>query len=170
MSQFYSGELHFEIGEYQKSMIFYDKAIKLLNDTRLFPSLMNLCKIGLARNKAMNNERDIELEPLIRFVAENKMKFHDGLIQRYVAETLLNLGDQYFSEAETLINKAIDSDKQNGMMWHLARDFAVYAEWFKRKSDLPMARENLSKAADIFKDCGADGWVKKYKKELVSLS
>jgi Tfp pilus assembly protein PilF len=92
------------------------------------------------------------------------------LIQRYVAETLLILGDQYFSKAEKLIKKAIDSDKQKDMMWYLARDYTVYAEWFKRKSDLPKARENLSKAVEIFKDCGADGWVKKYEKELVSLS
>lgn len=147
----------------------YD-AIKLLNDNRLFPSLMNLSKIGLARDKVMNNERDIDLESLIPLVAKDKLKFHDGLIQRYFAETLLNFGDQYFSEAEKLINKAIDSDKQKGIMWHLARDYATYAEWFKQKSDLPKARENLSKAVEIFKDCGADGWVKKYKKELVSLS
>jgi hypothetical protein len=29
-----------------------------------------------------------------------------------------------------------------------------------------MAREKLSKAIEIFKECGADGWVKKYGEEL----
>ena len=55
------------------------------------------------------------------------------------------------------------------MMWNLARDYALYAELFKRKGDLPKARENLSKAIEIFKECGADGWVEKYEKELASL-
>ena len=97
------------------------------------------------------------------------MKFHDGLIQRYVAETLSKLSNQYSQEAENLIKKAIDADKQNGMMWHLARDYALYADWCKREGNLPKASENLGKAVKIFKECGADGWVKKYEKELTSL-
>jgi len=169
VTQLYLGEFHFEIGEYQKSKIYYGKAIKLFEDIRLLPSLMNLCKIGLARDKVMNNKGDIDLESLIPFGAKNKLKFCDGWMRRYISETLLNLGGQYLSEAEKLINKAIDFDKQNGMMWHLARDYAVYAEWFKRKSDFPKVRENLNKAVEIFKDCGADGWVKKYEKELTAL-
>jgi hypothetical protein len=52
------------------------------------------------------------------------------------------------------------------MRWNLARDYALYAELFKRKDDLPKAGENLSKTIDIFKECGADGWVEKYEKEL----
>jgi tetratricopeptide (TPR) repeat protein len=76
---------------------------------------------------------------------------------------------QNLSEAEKLINKAIDSDKQKGMMWHLARDYALYTELHKRKKDLSKAKENLSKAIDIFKECGADGWVEKYEKELAVL-
>jgi predicted ATPase len=169
MSQFYLGQLHFEIGEYQKSKIYYGKAIKLLKDNRLFPSLMNLSKIGLARNKVMNNERDIDLESLIPFMTKNKLKYHGSLMRRYFGETLLNIGGQYLSEAERLINKAIDSNKQKDMMWHLARDYAVYAELFKRKRDLPKTKENLSKAIEIFKECGADGWVEKYEKELSAL-
>jgi hypothetical protein len=52
------------------------------------------------------------------------------------------------------------------MRWNLARDYALYSELFKRKGDLPKARENLGKAIDIFKECGADGWVEKYEREL----
>jgi len=52
------------------------------------------------------------------------------------------------------------------MMWYLAQDYALYAELFKRKGGQPKARENLGKAIKIFKECGADGWVEKYDKEL----
>jgi len=60
-------------------------------------------------------------------------------------------------------------DKINGMMWHLGRDYAIYSELFKRKGDQSKAKENLNKAIEILKECGADGWVEKYEKELASL-
>jgi tetratricopeptide (TPR) repeat protein len=82
---------------------------------------------------------------------------------------LLNIDDQHISEAEGWIKKAIEADNRNGTMWNLAQDFALYAELFKRKGDIKKAKENLSKAIEIFKECGADGWVEKYEKELASL-
>ncbi len=36
------------------------------------------------------------------------------------------------------------------------------AESHKRKAEPSKAKENLNKAIEIFKDCGADGWVEKY--------
>ena len=169
LSHFYLGELHFEIGDYQKSKVHYRKAIKLFEEIKLFPSLLHLCKIGLTRNKAMNNESDIDFESMIHFVAKNNMKFLDGSIRRYSGETVLNMGGQYLSQAEKLINKAIDSDKQNGVMWHLGKDYAFYAELFKRKGDLAIAKEKLNKAIGILQQCGADGWVEKYEKDLAEL-
>jgi len=47
------------------------------------------------------------------------------------------------------------------MMLHLGRDYASYAELLKRKGDLSRARENLNTATIIYRECGADGWVKK---------
>jgi len=41
---------------------------------------------------------------------------------------------------------------------------------FKRQVNKPKAIENLNKAIEIFKECGADGWVENYEKELASLS
>ncbi len=54
-------------------------------------------------------------------------------------------------------------------MWNLARDYALYADLFKRKGDPPKAKEKLNKAIEIFTECGADGWVEKYEKELAEL-
>ncbi len=61
-------------------------------------------------------------------------------------------------------------DKRNGMVWDLGRDYALYAELFKRKKDQLKAKENLNKAIEILKECGADGWVEKYEKELAAIS
>jgi len=55
------------------------------------------------------------------------------------------------------------------MCWHLAKDYALYGELFKRKGDHSKSKENLNKAIESFKECGADGWVEKYEKELASL-
>jgi len=56
------------------------------------------------------------------------------------------------------------------MRWNLAQDYALYAELFKRKKDPSKAKETLNTAIEIFKECGADGWVERYEKELASLS
>lgn len=52
-------------------------------------------------------------------------------------------------------------------MFHLGRDYALYAEMFNRKDKKTKAKEYLNKAIEIFKECGADGWVDKYEKELI---
>jgi hypothetical protein len=56
------------------------------------------------------------------------------------------------------------------MQWDLGMDYALYAEFFKRKGDRSKAKENLNKALEILRECGADGWVEKYEKELAALS
>jgi len=78
----------------------------------------------------------------------------------------MNIDDQHMSEAEAWIKKAIEADSRNDMRWHLGRDYALYAEWFKRKGEQPKAREDLNKAIEVLKKCGADGWVEKYEKEF----
>jgi Tfp pilus assembly protein PilF len=118
----------------------------------------------------MNNEKDIDLESLYGHVAENKSKPYEGWMHRYIGEVLLNIDDEHLSEAEDWIKKAIGADKKNDMMWHLAMDYASYAEVFKRKGDQQKAREHLGKAIETLKECGADGWVEKYEKELASVS
>ena len=87
-----------------------------------------------------------------------------------IGKLLLNIDDQHINEAEDWIKRAIETNQKYGMMWNLAQDYALYADLFKRKGDFPKAQENLSEAIKIFKDCGADGWVEKYDKELTALS
>jgi tetratricopeptide (TPR) repeat protein len=107
---------------------------------------------------------------LYSFIPKNKVKLYEGWIQRYIGEILLNIDDQHTSEAEHWIQKAIEADQKNRMMFHLGQDYALYAELFKRKGDRLKAQENLNKAIEILKECGADGWVEKYEKELATIS
>ena len=74
-----------------------------------------------------------------------------------------------FSNTKKDIEKAIELDYRNGMMFHLGSDYALYAELFKRKGNISKAKNHLGKAIEILKECGADGWVEKYEKELAVL-
>jgi tetratricopeptide (TPR) repeat protein len=60
---------------------------------------------------------------------------------------------------EKWIHEAIEADKRNGMTFFLGRDYALSAEIYQRQGDSAKAQENLNNAIDIFKECGADGWV-----------
>ena len=89
---------------------------------------------------------------------------------RVIGDIMLNIDDDHLSEAETWIKKAIDTDIHNGTRWHLASDYALYADWFSKKGDASMAKENFQKAIDIFTESGADGWVSRTQKSLLELT
>jgi hypothetical protein len=117
----------------------------------------------------MNKEKDVDLETLYAHCRNNKVKAAEGYLRRYTGEILLNIDDQHISEAEHWIWKAIEADQRNRMMFNLGKDYALYADLFKRKGDRLKAQENLGRAIELFKECGADGWVEKYGKELAGL-
>ena len=169
VSHFYLGEIYFEAEEYQKAIDHYDKTRLISENNRLWPSFKNVSKICIAKSKVLNNEKDINLEQLFRYAIENKIKLFEGPVRRFIAEILLNMDDQHTSDAKDWIEKAIEADTKNGMMFYLGMDYAFCSELFRRKGDLSKARENLNKAIEIFKECGSDGWVKKYEEELTAL-
>jgi len=117
----------------------------------------------------MSKEKNIELDTLYKQASGNQIKLLDSSIARNIATILLNIDDRHRSEAEDWIERAIEADKKNGMTWFLARDYALYAELFKRKNNKSKAKENLTQAIKILRECGADGWVENYEKELIEL-
>jgi tetratricopeptide (TPR) repeat protein len=158
------------MGDYKKAQAYYEKGISALERTRIYPYWVNMWKISMLRSKVLNNDQDITLDEIFEYYESINVKAAKGWAARHVGEILLNIDDEHLSEAENWVKKAIEVDKRNGTMWSLGLDQAFYAEWFKRKGDQPKAKENLVKAIDILKECGADGWVKKYEEEMASLS
>ena len=155
--------------EYKTSEKHYEKAIYICRHGSLFPSRANFLKIALAQTKLMHGEKDIKLNEIFKCCEDNKIKLWGAWMRYYIGKILLNIDDQHISEAEDWIKKAIETHNKYGMMWYLARDYALYAELFKRKGDMLKVKENLTKTIEIFKECGADGWVEKYDKELMAL-
>ena len=161
-------EIYLSMGEYEASQKHCQKTVGIMQDNPESRSRINYNKLALLRANFMMNT-NIDLESMYALYDEIKFPVYKSIAQRYIGEILLVLDDNFLSEAEDWIKKGIEFDKRNGMMFYLARDYVLYSELFKRKDDLFQTRENLNKAIDIFKECGADGWVEKYEKELVSL-
>jgi len=168
-SQEYLGEIYLENKEYHKSIKNNEKAIRLIEKNRIMPSWLNLNKIRFETAKVINNDKNVNLELLYIYVYQNKFKINNGWMHREIGKILLNIDDQYISEADDWIRQATEADQKNGMMFELGRDYALYSDLFKRKNDIPQAKKKLNKSINIFKECGADGWVEKYKKELAAM-
>jgi len=98
------------------------------------------------------------------------MTFYASSLMNSIADIFLNIDEEHISKAEDWIKKSINHNERYGMKLFLAHDYALYAELFKRKSEQSKVKENLTKGVEIFKECGADGWVKRYEKELGALS
>ncbi len=163
------GEIYVELGDYERAQSYYKKSIAHIESRRLLPSWINLWKVALTRAKVLNNDQDINMSEILGYYKYIRIKVGKGWTARYIGEILLNIDDQHISEAEDWVKKAVAEDKNNGMMWQLGRNYALYVDLSKRKGDQLKAKENLNKAIDIFKECGADGWVEKYEKELAEL-
>jgi len=91
LGHFWLGDTYFDMGEYERSKDCYEKAISRIEQSRLFPSFLNVSKIALARARVMNNEIDIDLEALYQYEAENNWRIFDGWMPRYIGEILLNI-------------------------------------------------------------------------------
>ena len=170
MAAYYLGDTYVDIGEYKKAKKYYAKAISFLEQSRLLPSYIKLFRVAIARSRVLNKEQVSVPSDLLQFCNESKQKTVEGLVLRYIAEILLNVDDQHMPEAEDWITRAIQANARNDMRFYLGRDYALYAELCNRKGAKAKAKENMNKAIEIFKKCGADGWMKKAEKELAALS
>ena len=137
---------------------------------RLYSFWVNMWKVSIARSKVLSNDKNMNLSEVFEYYKNINPKVGTGWAARYIGEILLNIDEQYSSEAEDWFKKAIEADKRNGTKWSLGGDYASYAKLFKRKGDQQSAKEKLGKAIEIMTECGAEGWVEKYEKELAELS
>jgi len=166
---FFLGETYLNMGKPVQAKEVLERGISLLEQYGIIPSMVNLFRLALALAKILCGEVDIELEFLYRYQDANKMKFAEGYMRRYLSAIILNVDVERLPEAEDLIKSAIEADTRNGTRFSLAHDFAHYGELCRRKGDSAMAKEKLSKAIEVFKECGADGWVKRSEEALAKI-
>ena len=133
------------------------------------PSYINLLKLALLRTN-LSKDTNINLESMYALSNEIKYQAFKSDAQSHIGEILLFFDGSLISEAEVWIKRSIETNQRYGMMFKLAQNYALYAELCRRKADVSQAKEKLNTAIGIFTECGADGWVEKYEKELVALS
>jgi len=165
--RFNLGEIYCEWGRFPEAGMHYGQSIATFDPNN--PSWTFLMKAGLTKARVMNGEKDVDLRSTYDLAKNIRAKACEGWIARYIGEILLHIDDQHIAEAEDWIQKAIQADQRNGMMFELGRAYVLYAELFKRRGDRLQAQETLGRAIDILRDCGADGWVTKYEEELAGL-
>ncbi len=162
------GDTYYELGDYQESIDHYKEAIRNLEHSGNLPSWKKLIELALIRTRLAAGEKsDYDLDFLSQYVTTNKLCVYDGLTKRYIGEIMTYLDD--VEKAEYWLEQAIQSHQKNEMRYHLAGDYVVRSAACVRQGNSREAREYLIRAIDIFRECGAEGWVEKYKKELAEL-
>jgi class 3 adenylate cyclase/tetratricopeptide (TPR) repeat protein len=164
------GHLHVLRGEYARAAEHYRKAIVLLESNRFSPSLIEFNRLSLARARVLNNDKDIGPNDFLEYHPSIKARSHEGWAARYVAEIFLKYGAQYISEAKHWNEKAIAADTRNGTMFQLGQDYALLGEVLTREGNMSKAIEILRRAIEIYRNCGANGWLEKAEKKLSELS
>ena len=166
----YLGLLRSEMGRYQEAQECCDGLLAVYERVRIWPSYARLAQI-LKVAAGVRGHLDPALDAVLNFdLQEIRMRSLQGRAAQAMGEIYLYIDDKHMDEAEAWIRKAIEADEQNRMPWDLARDYALYAEFFKKKGDPAQAKEKLGKAIELMRSIGADGWVKKYEEELAGFS
>jgi len=160
------GSMHIDLREYDDAVDCYKKIISVMENFSFMPSVIKLFQSCLVRAKALRRDQDIEVSELFASYQSNKLTFCEGWMARNIGDVLLHIDDDHLSDAEVWFQKAIDADTRNGIRWQLASDHSLYADWFKKKGDIQGAKEQLTKAIDLFGECGAYGWVTRTEKTL----
>ena len=163
------GDLRSEMGRYREAQECYDGVLAVHERIGIFLSMARVAQIKKVAAGVLGRLDPVIDEVLNFDVNEIRMWTWQGMAAHAMGEIFLDIDDSHMGEAESWIKKTIETDERHRMPWHLAKDYALYAEFFRKKGDIEQTRENLGTAIDIFRQCGADGGVKKYEEELARL-
>jgi class 3 adenylate cyclase/tetratricopeptide (TPR) repeat protein len=167
----YLGFTYTDLNEYDEAVNCYKRIISSMENVNYLPSISKLFKTCLVRTKAIRHGNDtevVELRELFECYQDNKLMWSEGWMARNIGDILLNMDNAHLADGEVWFHKAIEADTRNGLRWQLANDHAFYAEWFMKNGDIHGAKEQLTKAIQIFSECGADGWVERMEKVLAA--
>jgi class 3 adenylate cyclase/tetratricopeptide (TPR) repeat protein len=170
MSFYYLGILRSEMGQYQEARECYDGLLAVNERVRVSPSWARgaqILKVAAGIREHLNQTH----AAVMNFdIIEIRNRSVQGWAALAMGEIYLYLDDPHMDEAETWIRKAVEADERNRMPWDLARAYALYSEFFKKKGDPTQAKEKLGKAIELMRSIGADGWVTRYEERLALIS
>jgi class 3 adenylate cyclase/tetratricopeptide (TPR) repeat protein len=164
------GDMYFDLGEYAKAQEAYGKALAFIDGEGFSPSWRALLHAAILRARAVCGGAGETQEDLPRAFAANKNRGFAGWIALYIAEVLLQGKAEDLPEAEAWGEKALALHREGGMNLLAGRDYLFRAELEKRRGNVQAAQEQLTRAMDVFRDCGAEGYLRKAKKEWLDLA
>jgi tetratricopeptide (TPR) repeat protein len=121
--------------------------------------------LGLQMSKAAGGEAERDFSPSF-YSSQKVIPLIEGLYKASIARTLIMSDPESWEETESLLNDAIAADEKYGTRWSLAQDHAALSELHIKRGDRSSARSHLNSAIEIMQECGADGWVEKYRAAL----
>jgi len=170
---FFLGEIYEFKGNLGKAREYFKQSIKLSKDEEgieYMTAMSVFARLHLLAIKDNDNDPAIDLKSLLDDSSRIKAKAWVGWVQTKISGVLINMSLENTQEVEESIKTAIELNKTHHTQFWLGRAHALYFEFFKRQNSLPKAREQLTKAISVMKECGSDGWVERYEKELVELT
>lgn len=172
IAHFFLGHSYFQKTAYKEAAIHYQKAINALELIQCLPSKVRLCRLCILLIDIINNKskEDIDQDEVAPYVENNRLKVYEGWVQHKIAEIFLHSKKEFSPESEQWIKKAIHSNSQNGTIWSLAEDYALYSKILVQKGELEKAGQFLHKAKSIYAKCHADGWIAKIENQLTALA
>ena len=91
IAQYFLGEVHLAISEFEEAEKHFDKAIQLLEHNKIIPSWKQIFKMASVKTKLTYSKKDIDIYSLYGIVNENKVKIWDinSLSEKYTFTVLL---------------------------------------------------------------------------------
>jgi len=165
----YLGQYYFYRGDFAKAREYFNRTASYLERGKWSPSVANFVMLYETIAQIIIKEQEFILPNLLGYLDKVKLKVWRNWSLRLMGDISLNLNGADNPETEKWIKKAVIADKAAGMKWHLANDYVSYAQFHRQKGNKPRTKENYERAIEIFKECGADGWVTIHEKELSEL-
>ena len=152
-----------------EALALYQKSFSSYKESKLQQSLVQpVEKILTIISTPVTRKRSGLGELRDQFRAQNWIHFSP--FADVVGRFLVDSGKFDVVEVEEWIRRTIEMNQQVGFRLYLGYNHSFYAQFFKSQNNPLKAREQMNKAIDIMKECGADGWVERYEKELAEMN
>ncbi len=158
---------YIELGEYKNALLHGEKAGQLANRKGLsVASVLNAFTLMSDIAKIFDRSLSVDVLSLNTIYEGIKKSLLEVPVPSFFAEVLIKADQPQYVEAEKWIEKSVVTYEKYSLKGWSWKPYVLYFEFYKHQNDLPKAREQMNKAISIMKECGADGWVERYEKEL----
>ena len=156
--------------EYEQAIQHFRDSIALRVSIGWCPSTVNFTKMAAAYANLLSGENKIDLAKLKDHVRDNKVKFYEGGMARYLGLNIVISTGKFQGQGEDWLKKALTLHRRNVMRWDLACDYFVHGDTLQSQGDFAQAIKSFKSAKELFIGCGSNGWVRETDQALAPIS